>query len=280
MTRGIVSQHAIQRPLRAAWMGSSFSCANFLCSLPVASTQAAECLDTVHAILAVALMEVVLPLLRGHISLEEALKDDNDVIQELSYPEMRSEFWLHLYRCRPHIEEIISQHLNVPCSDFRLGDVREWLHGSFNACLPFYINANPRTSRLPKKGIIRFPLPYKIGEKPCPGNVDEKVRCEAATYIWLQRSCPKIPVPRLLGFGLPCGQSVSPEQNARFQGSLSEHFILYLVHGPGKRVVSWPSLVASQIYHGTRVRYYFKSVHCAPASARPRPRISDYRIRL
>jgi hypothetical protein len=41
-----------------------------------------------------------------------------------------------------------------------------------------------------------------------PGNVDEKLRTEAATYIWLQSNCPNIPVPRLFGFGFPGTQSV------------------------------------------------------------------------
>jgi hypothetical protein len=153
-------------------------------------------------------MAFTLPLIRQQISLEDALMDDRDIVQELSYPEERINFWYRLYKSRSQIEEVISQHLNIPASEFILGDLKEWVHGSFNACLPFHINQSWRTSRLPKKGIIRFPLPYKIGEDPCPGNVEEKLRCEAATYIWLQKYCPDIPVPHLLGFGVPGGPSV------------------------------------------------------------------------
>jgi hypothetical protein len=51
-------------------------------------------------------------------------------------------------------------------------------------------------------------LPYRIGEDCCPGNGDEKVRCEAGTYAWLQENCPTVPIPRLYGFGLSTGQTV------------------------------------------------------------------------
>ena len=37
-----------------------------------------------------------------------------------------------------------------------------------------------------KRVMIRFPLPYKISEKIFPGNEDEKSRCEAAIYNWIQ----------------------------------------------------------------------------------------------
>lgn len=153
--------------------------------------------------------EATLPLLKGRISLTDALKEDNDVIQQLSYPAKRLDFWLYLFRNRSQIANIVARHLNIPLSDFRLGEVEEWIHGSFNACMPIHILESARHPRLPQRAMIRFPLPYKVGEAFRPGNVDEKLRCEAATYVWLQRHCPSIPVPRLLGFGFPGLQSVS-----------------------------------------------------------------------
>ena len=57
--------------------------------------------------------------------------------------------------------------------------------------------------------MIRFPLPYKVGEGHFPGNSDEKARVEAATYIWLRDNCPAVPVPKLLGFGFTNGMIMS-----------------------------------------------------------------------
>ncbi|KND94248.1 hypothetical protein TOPH_00801 [Tolypocladium ophioglossoides CBS 100239] len=128
-------------------------------------------------------MEGTLPLLKGRVSLEEALKEDVDIIRELAYPEKRLQFWLHLYSCRRQIAEVVSRHLNILQSDFSLGKVEEWIHGSYNACIPIHIAESARDSKLPRQAIIRFPLPYKVGEDFHPGNFDEKLRCEAATYI-------------------------------------------------------------------------------------------------
>lgn len=73
-------------------------------------------------------------------------------------------------------------------------------------CIPVYINnwaAFPN-----KRVIIRFPLPYKVGESRYPGNADEKLRCEAASFIWIQDNCPTVPIPYLWGFGFSDGRSV------------------------------------------------------------------------
>ncbi|UPK91992.1 hypothetical protein LCI18_002927 [Fusarium solani-melongenae] len=142
-------------------------------------------------------MSDTLPLLKGQISLQDALEEDIDIIQELSYLEKRLQFWLHLFTQRQYIAELASRHLNVRLSDIRLGEVEDWIHESFNACIPIHIGQSVRTLGLPPRAIIRFPLPYKVRD------VDKKLRCEAATYIWLQQNCPDVPVPRLFGFGLP-----------------------------------------------------------------------------
>ena len=69
-------------------------------------------------------------------------------------------------------------------------------------CIPIHVD------KWSKRVLIRFPLPYKVRESPCPGNADEKLRCEAATFIWMRENCPEIPIPHLWAFGFPGGQSV------------------------------------------------------------------------
>ena len=59
-----------------------------------------------------------------------------------------------------------------------------------------------------KQLIIRFPLPYRIGENTHPGNADEKVRCEAGTYAWIEENCADITIPKLYGLRLSTGQTV------------------------------------------------------------------------
>jgi hypothetical protein len=148
-----------------------------------------------------------LPLLKKSITLEEALGEDDDILHELSYPEKWLDFFYYLVQHRREIEAIVSFHLGVPKDVCKVAEeFREWIHGSFNACIPVYIN-DPVKSQT-KKVFIRFPLPYKLGELPYPGNAEEKLRCEVATYIWIQSNCPDVPIPCLRGFGFPGGRSV------------------------------------------------------------------------
>ncbi|KAF3491627.1 uncharacterized protein GIQ15_01144 [Arthroderma uncinatum] len=153
-----------------------------------------------------------LPTLRGEFSLKDALEQEENMLLRFSYPEKRVDFfvWLHLHR--KEMAEIVSFHLGLsPPEECRPGEVREWLHGSFNVCILFYINN--WTKGPGKRVLIRFPLPYKVGESEYPGNAEEKLRCEVATYIWMQENCPDVPIPQLWGFGFKDGQTFTKPEN-------------------------------------------------------------------
>jgi len=140
---------------------------------------------------------------------EEVLGSDLDMIPALSDLQNTVEFQQQLELQRAQIIELISRHLGVPQSDFVLSQPSEWIWGGFNICLPIHIHLGAaRHHKLPERALIRFPLPFNVGEEFSPGSVDEKLRCEAATYIWLRSNCPSIPIPRLLGVGFPGTQSV------------------------------------------------------------------------
>src|ERR1700749_3804 len=139
-------------------------------------------------------MSAQLPLLRRRITLEEALDEDDDILQELTYPEKRLDFYAYLLDHRSDIEDIVCFHLGVRKGTCKVADeVREWVHGSFNACIPVHVSGPAKTS--PKKVFVRFPLPYKVGEEHFPGNADEKLRSEVATYLWIQDNCADVPIP-------------------------------------------------------------------------------------
>jgi hypothetical protein len=139
---------------------------------------------------------------------EEALDDDWDMIPTLTAFAKTRQFCQRLEDNRAQLENLIARHLGVPVSDFVLLGQEHWVWGSFNICLPLDINRTHNTSHLPLQAILRFALPFRCGEEYSPGNVEEKLRCEAATYIWLQRHCPSIPTPRLLAMGFPGIESV------------------------------------------------------------------------
>ncbi|KAI9807648.1 MAG: hypothetical protein M1825_005589 [Sarcosagium campestre] len=152
-----------------------------------------------------------LPLLRGTISLDRALSDDDNMLNQILYPKQRDDFWRYLLDRRADIEDIVSFHVGrKPCE---IASVDLWICGSYNVCIPVFISP-PFGGRV----LIRIPLPYKVGEAQCPGNVNEKLRCEAASYLWLQENSPEIAIPFLYGFGAPDGVTfTAPEHVPIFE---------------------------------------------------------------
>ena len=142
---------------------------------------------------------VLLESLHRRLGISDALAEEQNMLIRIKYAQRRADFLDYLWSHTHDIEAIVSYHLN---SDVTLEPVSEWIHGSFNICLPICVKAEGR------RAMIRLPLPYKLGEEYFPGNVDEKLRCEAATYIWIQQNCPDVPIPQLLGFAFSGSQCV------------------------------------------------------------------------
>lgn len=150
----------------------------------------------------------MLRTLHGKITLDAALAEEHDMLQRLTYWQKRFDFLVYLREHRAEIEAVVSYHLGLNGKgSCYIAPLNDWIHGSFNMCLPVYVK-NWR-NHIEKRVMIRFPLPYKLGEETCPGNVDEKLRCEAATYIWIQENCPDVPIPQLLGFAFSGNLRVS-----------------------------------------------------------------------
>nr|POF12755.1 hypothetical protein CFP56_09907 [Quercus suber] len=146
---------------------------------------------------------------KGRLTVEQALDRDSDVIPVLANLEHTLDFQRQLDLRRSQIEKLIQRHLGIPQSGFVLSQPSEWIWGSFNICLPIDI-ISAYDKKLPRQVLIRFPLPFNVGEDFRPGSIDEKLRCEAATYIWLRSNCPTVPIPRLLA----CSQFTAIENES------------------------------------------------------------------
>ncbi|PTU25487.1 hypothetical protein P175DRAFT_0514203 [Aspergillus ochraceoroseus IBT 24754] len=130
-------------------------------------------------------------LLRGEITLESAQDKESNILHQLRYVRQRDEFFSFLEDHVEWIREVVAHHFNMSPSTVNIAHRDQWLNGSFNYQVLF-----------------RIPLPYRVGERIKPGNADEKIRCEAGTYAWLEDYCPNIPIPKLYGFGISTGVTV------------------------------------------------------------------------
>ncbi|KAI4217620.1 MAG: hypothetical protein LQ351_000216 [Letrouitia transgressa] len=161
-----------------------------------------------------------LPLLLGQqVTLDAALGSVDDMLLELSYPSKQIALYSHLRKQQSVIEALVSFHLGLSTTErCRMSETREWMCGYYNVCIPIYVDG---WIRFPgKRVIIRIPLPYKLGEAENPGNVEEKLRCEAATFIWIKEQCPEVPIPHLWGFGFPNGQCFTTPENVPYRTRL------------------------------------------------------------
>lgn len=149
----------------------------------------------------------LLKTLHDEIDVEAALAEEQNMLLRLAYQQRRSDLLYYLGDHKSDIEAVVSHHLNLSTAGMcSVTSPNEWIHGSFNICLPVQVKTGKPHSE--QRVIMRFPLPYKIGELNFPGNADEKLRCEAATYVWIQENCPDVPVPQLLGFAFSGKQCV------------------------------------------------------------------------
>ncbi|RAK99712.1 uncharacterized protein BO80DRAFT_466024 [Aspergillus ibericus CBS 121593] len=148
-------------------------------------------------------------LLRREITYSFAKEEEVNILHQLSYYDKQNRFFSHLNHHQRWIKNIVAHHLNLSSPDAcHVSNVESWLHGSFNVCIPVTV-----CTRSAKQVILRLPLPYRVGEEFMPGNGDEKVRCEAGTYAWLQENCPDVPIPGLYGFGLSTGETFTCLEN-------------------------------------------------------------------
>ncbi|GAO14034.1 uncharacterized protein UV8b_01878 [Ustilaginoidea virens] len=114
------------------------------------------------------------------------------------YPQQEKEFFKHVEEHRSLLSDLVAHHFAVNSSAVTISGQEYWRHGSFNLVIP----THAQMANTERYAMLRFPLPYRVGEATCPGNSDEKVRCEAGTYAWLHGNCPSVPIPQLYGFGL------------------------------------------------------------------------------
>ena len=139
------------------------------------------------------------------VDLEEALDSEDDMIVKLTLWDRQKHFLEYLFSSRDLIAKTVAQHLNATRPPIcQILDPDEWKLGSFNVCIPVQVADGPF-----RRVIIRFPLPHKIGDAHFPGNADEKISTEAATYAWLSTRSPGLLIQRLFGYALSNGQRVS-----------------------------------------------------------------------
>jgi hypothetical protein len=147
-------------------------------------------------------------LIKEEITYSLAKEREVNILHQLGYYDKQCHFFSYLYDRREWMKAVVVQHLGLSSADAcHVAKMEDWLRGSFNVCVPITVDWQNR-QQPGRRVILRFPLPYRVGDEFRPGNGDEKIRCEAGAYAWLQQNCPDVPIPQLYGFALTTGETV------------------------------------------------------------------------
>lgn len=148
-------------------------------------------------------------LLHEEITYSNTKKREVNILHQLSYYDQQNEFFSGLNTQCCWMKAVVADHLGLRSSNARqVAEVEDWLHGSFNICIPVTIMDWNRKKQPGQCVLLQLPLPYCVGEAFRPGNCDEKIWCEARTYVWLWENCPDMPIPQLYGFAMSTGETV------------------------------------------------------------------------
>ena len=145
---------------------------------------------------------------RGHITLEDALEEEKNVINWASYGPATDKLYQQIWEARDAVAALVVHHMAVGRqTSCIILPSDQWIRGSFNVCV--FAEVTSRTGEQ-QKAVFRCPLPHKLAESEYPGSIDEKLSCEVGAYAWIEENCPEIPTPHLFGFGFSDGRHVGP----------------------------------------------------------------------
>lgn len=139
-------------------------------------------------------------------SLDSAAEQETDFLLAVKHQHaaeaLRRQLWLQ----RPSIEAVVRHHLGLASDDeCTLLPQDSWLQGGFILCLLVAVSEGARQRVV----VFRCPMAHKLAEDVYAGTIDEKLRSEVATYVWMQEYCAHIRIPALYAFGLKDGSHVS-----------------------------------------------------------------------
>lgn len=147
-------------------------------------------------------MPITLPLYNGlRIGFKSAHEAEEDIIRRIAWHNSAVKATADLQRQgqEGHLSSLVAHHLRIEATRCVVESPEKWPVGGFNKCVSIRVG-DPGSSHL----LLRVPMAHRLA-----GLVEEKMRCEVATYIWMQEYCPDIRIPKLYGFGFPDGCHVS-----------------------------------------------------------------------
>ena len=156
-------------------------------------------------------MPATIHLANGEINLEDALKSETNIVAQHAQFNSLVQLYKHVWEHRSAVGALVAMHAGVSPERIEVLHHSTWKRGGFNLVVPILVKDKDREStdthtvsdQDSEQVLLRIPMPAKLGEEQHPGSVADKLRCETASYIWMQRHCPEVRIPHLYGVGFP-----------------------------------------------------------------------------
>ncbi|KAG6007740.1 hypothetical protein E4U21_005579 [Claviceps maximensis] len=178
---------------------------------------------------------------------EKAMLIDSNVIHMKQYEAATNKQLRQLVDDKETIIALARHHIGVDSDSLITVNWKGCKIGSFNICFPLVVE---RPDAPPINLFFRCAMPHKLGELRSAGAIDEKMRCEVATYAWMQEKCPDIRIPYLYGFGLYDGAQFTHQSQRPFLTRVVQYF-RRLLH-----TWMWPSTILSHyVSHPSQHRF-------------------------
>ena len=142
------------------------------------------------------------------IDLNDALASEKNIVVRHQQWQQTLQLYIAAYEQRRELERLVAFHVGVDAARVKIGHPKAWCRGRFNLAIPMLVLDVADGETEVNRVLLRCPIPAKCGESQHPGSVHEKLRCETASYIWMQQYCPGVRIPHLYGFGFPDGAHV------------------------------------------------------------------------
>ncbi|CAK7236969.1 hypothetical protein SCUCBS95973_009788 [Sporothrix curviconia] len=203
------------------------------------------------------------------VGYEDALQSGVDVVHESQQFRGVMSFWFRTSQPQQRLalERLVAQHLGVGAARVKISHTKMWRQGAFNLAIPVLVfdsKAAAEAARDPslqagmngdipasvpdsvRRVVLRLPMAAKCAEATYPGSILEKMRCETATYVWMQQHCPDVRIPHLYGFGLPTGK--------HFVHASHVFFIRRILLSIRRLLASWMGLPVTSRYLSVSVK--------------------------
>ncbi|KAH7019761.1 hypothetical protein EDB80DRAFT_207256 [Ilyonectria destructans] len=140
----------------------------------------------------------------GTITYEAARKCEDNVIIEHHRAAETHDIYCHLWVDRHNAEALAVHHLGLePGTISRIAPQEDWKVSDHHISFTIVVYDTDREED--RKVHFKCYIPSAYGEDFFKNSVEEKIRIDVGSQVWMSQKCADIPIPFMFGYGLPNG---------------------------------------------------------------------------